>query len=238
MKLSDSELTELAAKKQLTCNNLEDYQNLDTELSFTCKNGHNLQASFRSVRSEMFACPQCVGRNSLSILANDQQPPAKEGQRIVGLDNATENMGVSIFDGGQLVYYHCFTFHGETIDRLIQNRRFIINTIINTWKPDKIIVEDIQYQNNISTFKILAMLLGNTLTAIQENNVPYITVLSKVWRAHFMANELTRVQQKAKSIELVETMYGIKVNDDIAEAILIGKYGVDQSRISAAKKLF
>lgn len=43
-----------------------------------------------------------------------------------------------------------------------------------------IVFEDIQYQNNILTFKTLAMLLGSSLVATRAANIKYETVLSKV----------------------------------------------------------
>ena len=71
------------------------------------------------------------------------------------------------------------------------------------------------------------MLLGNTLAAIRAAHIKYETVLSKVWRSHFTIGGTTRIQQKTAAIKLIKTMYGIDVNDDIAEAILLGKYAVD-----------
>lgn len=53
-----------------------------------------------------------------------------------------------------------------------------------------------------------------------------------------MINGKTRVQQKVQAIEKVKEMYGIDVNDDVAEAILLGKYAVDCIKKEKIKKLF
>ena len=53
-----------------------------------------------------------------------------------------------------------------------------------------------------------------------------------------MINGKTRVQQKVQAIEKVKKMYGIDVNDDVAEAILLGKYAVDCLNKNEVKKLF
>ena len=53
-----------------------------------------------------------------------------------------------------------------------------------------------------------------------------------------MINGKTRIEQKKQAIEKVKTMYGIDVNDDVAEAILLGKYSVDCLRKETIKTLF
>ena len=73
---------------------------------------------------------------------------------------------------------------------------------------------------------------------MRAHNIRTETVLSKVWRSHFIINGKTRLQEKAQAIEKVKAMYNIDVNDDVAEAILLGKYAVDAVRKVAVKKLF
>lgn len=53
-----------------------------------------------------------------------------------------------------------------------------------------------------------------------------------------MCNAKTRQEQKKQSMAKVKEMYNIVVNDDIAEAILLGKYAVDCVRLNEVKKLF
>lgn len=49
----------------------------------------------------------------------------------------------------------------------------------------------------------------------------------------------TRPDQKAEAIRKVNEMYGLKLTDDVAEAILLGKYAVDVlHRQEMRKKLF
>ena len=49
----------------------------------------------------------------------------------------------------------------------------------------------------------------------------------------------TRAEQKAGAIQKVKEMYGVKLSDDIAEAILMGKYAADVLiRQELRKKLF
>lgn len=227
MRLSDQEIQSILASKGFTCTNLDEYKNMDTILHLVCEHGHQIDASLHTVRNANFKCSICEGQNSISKNVNIINVGKKQGYRVVAIDNATEKVGISVFDDGKLIFWHLYTYSGETIDRIIKNRNFLEETIIKQWKPDFIVVEDIQYQNNILTFKTLAMLLGNTLAAIRAAHIKYETVLSKVWRSHFTISGTTRVQQKMAAIQLIKKMYGIDVNDDIAEAILLGKYAVD-----------
>lgn len=48
----------------------------------------------------------------------------------------------------------------------------------------------------------------------------------------------TRIEQKKGAITKVKEMYGIEVCDDVAEAILLGKYSVDMLKKETVKKLF
>lgn len=239
MRLTDQKIKDILASKGFTCSNINDYTNLDSVLHLKCKNGHNIDASIRTVRNANFKCSICDGQNSISNHVAIVNVPQKQGQRVVAIDNATEKVGVSVFDNGKLVYWHLYTYTGETIDRLVKNNKFLKETIIENWKPDIIVFEDIQYQNNnILTFKTLAMLLGISIVTTHAANIKYETVFSKVWRSHFMINGKTRVQQKLQAIEKVKKMYGIDVNDDVAEAILLGKYAVDCLNKNEVKKLF
>ena len=95
-------------------------------------------------------------------------------------------------------------------------------------------LEDIQLQKNVQIFKTLSMLRGSTMVAIRECGIGCEVVPSTTWRAHFMIKG-DRIAEKAQAIDKVMSMYGVKVVDDIADAILLGKYAADASKIT---KLF
>lgn len=87
-------------------------------------------------------------------------------------------------------------------------------------------MEDIQYQSNgILTFKVLAMLLGVIQTSCAEHNIPFEAVSPNVWRKYAGTNGANRREEKMLSVAMVKEKYNIKVSDDVAEAILIGRYG-------------
>ena len=86
-------------------------------------------------------------------------------------------------------------------------------------------MEDIQYQNGVLTFKVLAMLLGVVQTCCAEHNIEFEVVSPNVWRKYAGTNGKNRREEKMLSIAVVRDKYGITVSDDVAEAILIGRYG-------------
>ena len=234
MSISRQSVLETLAEKGFKCTNIQEYKTLDTVLQLECKDGHKICADFRTARDNRFYCPICEGKNSLGTLIFQKEPPTKTGKRIVAIDNATKNAGVAVFDNGKLVHYMLQEFSGELIDRLLANRNFIRDVVINKWHADLIVLEDIQLQKNVQIFKTLSMLRGSTMVAIRECGIGCEVVPSTTWRAHFMIKG-DRIAEKAQAIDKVMSMYGVKVVDDIADAILLGKYAADASKIT---KLF
>ena len=234
MSISRSSVLETLTRKGFKCSNIQEYKTLDTVLQLECPQGHKICADFRTARDDRFYCPICEGKNSLGTLLFGKEPPKKNGRRIVAIDNATKHAGVAVFDNGKLVHYELKEFEGELIDRLLLNRNYIRDVVIKTWQADLIVLEDIQLQKNVAVFKTLSMLRGSSMVAIRECGINCEVVPSTVWRSHFMIKG-DRIEEKGQAIDKVMNMYGIKVVDDIAEAILLGKYAADATKVT---KLF
>lgn len=232
-----SKITDEALEKELLIKNLklhpdsDKYKNLDTLITVECINGHKLVTTLKSIRSINFVCPMCIGNKSNGLNGKPLTIPEKVGYRIVALDNATQRMGVSIFDDGKLVYYGLLTFTNiNHIKRLNEIRDVIEKVIIPSWKPDFIQFEDILYKDSYVAYEVLAKLIGLLEMSCDKFNITFNKVKSSVWRSHFGINGKNRVTEKTRAIELIKNMYNIDVNDDVAEAILIGKYRSDIDR--------
>ena len=72
---------------------------------------------------------------------------------------------------------------------------------------------------------------------LTRKKVAHREVLNKVWQAKFMIAGKDRVSQKNNVIKKVEELFDIKVGDDTADAILIGKWAVGEIN-AEVKKLF
>jgi Holliday junction resolvasome RuvABC endonuclease subunit len=105
-----------------------------------------------------------------------------------------------------------------------------------------VIVEDIQLQQGAiggyNAFKVLAGLLGVVKAVLAKHKIPHKEVLNKVWQAKFMIAGKDRNTQKKNVVSKVQQLFGIKVTDDVADAILIGKWAADQRNNVSVNKLF
>lgn len=222
-RISDFEILQEINSKGFTAVDITQYKNLKSPLIVKCNQEHLMETNLETIRKSTFRCPTCHGGEVTITNA----PPAKSGYRILALDNASQNMGLSIFDDGKLVYYSLLKFRdGLFEDRLQKIFEVVENIMIKNWQPDFIVFEDIQYQNNYNTYKKLAMLLGTIILAAKRGGVKHHEVQPVTWRSHMQVKG-TREVAKQMAIELVNKMYGITVVDDIAEAILIGRYAAD-----------
>lgn len=228
-RLSKEDILAIAKEKGLSILNPNEYVSLTSDnLIFECQKGHTFAAKLKDVRDfSGFECPECSKQEVKYV----NKPPVKNGLRVIGFDQATQNFGISVYDDGKLVYYDVVRFVGETTERLVHIADFV-DKVCKEWLPDFVVFEDIQMQGNqyngYHTFKILAELLGVVKMVLVKNRVKNECVLNKVWQAQFGIGGKDRITQKLNVVSKVESMFGIKVIDDIADAILIGKYGANK----------
>lgn len=199
------------------------YTTLNSNIIIRCPQGHLIETSLANFRRPSFTCPVC---DKDIKFVNPTIVPQKNGYRVIAFDQATENFGLSIFDDNKLVFYSLYTFSGDVVSRLTKIKKFITEIVLPLWQPDYVVMEDIQYQYGaVLTYKILAMLLGVIEVACNEANVKYEVVSPNVWRKYAGTAGKSRREEKMLSVAVVREKYGVKVSDDVAEAILIGRYG-------------
>ena len=210
-----------------------EYKNLDTELNFKCDEGHIVYEKKKKIRDK-WECPICQ-TNKYHHFENKVIPKSKK-QRSIGLDQATHITGYSIFDDGELIYANFFeTGADDEIERDIEIKNWLIQLIQN-WKPDIIGIEGIQLQqfNNknvgVTTFQTLARLQGILMATCNEQKIEYVIVPPATWRAHCEVKGRTRTDRKRSMQMKVKDWFDITVNDDIADAIGIGKYINDKHK--------
>lgn len=222
-KLTHQQIADEVKKLGYTLISDEGYVNMQSRIKVECSKGHLIETCLADLRRPSFTCPAC-DQNVTFI--NPKAVPAKNGAyRVIAFDQATEKFGLSIFDNGKLVYYNLYVFTGDLNNRLVKIDDFVRNIVLAHWYPDFIVMEDIQYQNGILTFKVLAMLLGVVQTVCATAKIPFEVVSPNVWRKYAGTNGKNRQEEKMLSVAAVKQKYDIKVSDDVAEAILIGRYG-------------
>lgn len=223
--LSKDQRKELIQSKGFVLVDDSGYKNMDSKILVRCPHGHEFTTSIAAVKHVSFECPKC---NHEIVYDAKGVPPKEPGIfRVIAFDQATEHFGLSVFDSGKLVYYSLYTFTGTLDVRLVSITKLIRDIVLKLWEPDFICFEDIQYeQKGILTFKVLAQLIGIITVLCKEKNIPYEIVSPNVWRKYCGTAGKNRREEKLLSVAKVKEGYNITVGDDVAEAILIGRYAV------------
>lgn len=222
-RITHEQIEKEIAAKNYTLVDDSNYTNMNSFISIRCPEGHLIETTLADFRRASFTCPVCD--KNISFINPKVVPEKGKCHRIIAFDQATEKFGLSIFDNGKLTFYSLYTFTGDVINRLVKIRKFINEIVIKEWKPDFIVMEDIQYQSNgLMTFKVLAMLLGIIQEICCAQGIDYEVVSPNVWRKYAGTAGKSRREEKMLSVAVVREKYDIKVSDDVAEAILIGRY--------------
>jgi Holliday junction resolvasome RuvABC endonuclease subunit len=148
--------------------------------------------------------------------------------RILSFDQSTKLTGWAFFNNKELEGYGIID--GSKIKNLDEKLLFQKNKIIklyNNFSPDFVIIEDIQYQKNIFTYKELAELLGIISNYFYEHKINYLIIPPSQWKSYCDIKGRKRAEQKENTIQFVKNKFNIDVSDDIADAICIGWYGTN-----------
>ena len=210
----------------------ETYKNLDSELQFECEEGHIIYSSWKKIRNRR-ECPRCKS-NDLKERVLKVEPKPKNVKRILAIDQATYTCGWSIFDGNELVRYGTFTTNlKDEIARDSTIKNWMLS-MIDSWQPDAIGLEGIQYQEessgqkvSVTVFQALARLQGILMEACYERKIEYVVCPTNTWRHHCGVTGRTRVDKKRSMQRKAKEWHDITVTDDEADAIGIGKYTAD-----------
>jgi len=202
----------------------QEYKNLDSELIFECEEGHKVYSTWKKIRNKR-ECPVC-NQNKYKEQDTRVIPKEKNIRRSLALDQSTRINGWSIYDNNKLIKYGIFTSsYDDEIERDTEIKNWLIN-MINTWEPDFVGLEGIQYQQNmgVTTFETLARLQGILMNTCYESKISYGICPTNTWRHHCGVKGRTRIDKKRSMQMLAKQWFDITVSDDEADAIGIGKY--------------
>lgn len=213
------------------------YKNLDTEIEFICPQGHNVITTYAVWRAR-HSCPICD--NPKLNLTTKVIPKKKDVVRILALDQATHDTGWAIFDNKTVIRFGVVKMQEGDLDFRINNLKVWLANMIEVWKPDKIVMEDIQLQEkkqgrtwendtgdhvmNVNTFKTLAQLQGVLADYIFEHNIRYEFVHTAIWREKCGITGKYRTDKKKSAQLKVLEWFDLSVTNDEADAICIGYY--------------
>ena len=164
--------------------------------------------------------------------------PRSNGFRILAFDQASITSGWSVYDNDELIKFGNWTSDGShSTDRIMKTKRWVAN-MIQTWKPNLVVLEDIQLQKfdggeQVLTYKKLAHLQGVLENYCYENGYIYKVVPPATWRAYNNVKGKTRQDKKRSAQLLVKSLYDLNVTQDEADAVLIGRWAANDRKRTA-----
>lgn len=149
---------------------------------------------------------------------------------VLALDLSTKSSGYAVFDDTKLIDYGCITASSNDLIKRIQKIINGLSDILNKYKIDKVIVEEVRPETgvqNIKTHRALMWLQAAVAFLLHEKcgKVDMEYLYPSQWRKECgikTGRGIQRTSLKTKDIAFVKDKYGLDVNDDIADAIGIG----------------
>ena len=147
---------------------------------------------------------------------------------ILALDQASRTSGYAVFCDDRLIDSGTFTFTSDDMAKRLVGIRKKVNELIQQYAIEKVILEDIQLQNNVSsnvvTYKTLAEVIGVITELCAELKLPYELIHSSSWKSSLNIKGRTRPEQKRNAQVYVFENFGQNVSQDESDAICIGAH--------------
>lgn len=136
--------------------------------------------------------------------------------------------GFSLWNKGELIEYGSLVADKKEKDIMerMSQMYFKIKDLLEKSKPDFVVLEGVQYQNSFKTLMQLSQLQGIIISLLFERNIGYVLIEPTAWKAFMKITGRKRVDQKASAIQKVKELFNIDAEEDVAEAVLIGSWGV------------
>jgi Holliday junction resolvasome RuvABC endonuclease subunit len=98
--------------------------------------------------------------------------------------------------------------------------------IIKKYKPDELVIENVQQQSSPSTVIVLARLAGMIIGYAEAHNVHVHILLPSQWRkalGYSQGAKVKRQELKQQSIDYVKKNFGLELSEDECESICINE---------------
>lgn len=158
---------------------------------------------------------------------------------VVGIDGSTNSTGISVMQDGNLKFYSLIDLHKEkNVMKRIQNMLLKICEILDQYNIDAIYMEKSVLKSNVDTVQKLANLAGGIMLYCAKNNIEFNHPLPSEWRAKIGIKQSSKIKRevlKEEAIFVVKNEYGIDVNDDIAESILIARSAFNLPKVNISE---
>ena len=147
---------------------------------------------------------------------------------VLALDLSTKSSGWAVYEHQKLFSHGCITASSTNLYKRIHKMVDGVEEILKSIKIDKAIIEEVvpeDIHNNQSVVKALLYLQGYITELLDKYNIEFQFYTASQWRKKcgiHTGRGIKRESLKPKDIQFVQSQFGIKVNDDEADAICIG----------------
>lgn len=151
---------------------------------------------------------------------------------VLALDQSLRSTGWAIFKNNKLIKADIFTVSKTApMDRRLMEIQKQLTELYHEYEFEKLYFEDIQLQaGNALTYKHLAYAQATIILWCGNMNIKYEILAPSHWRKILGGNfGRKRAEQKRHAIDLVQKWYGIEVSSDVADAICLGRAGIQES---------
>lgn len=146
--------------------------------------------------------------------------------KVLSLDQSTRKSGFALFEDGQYICSGVVDMSKsklDTYDRSFEMAKELWKAI-KKYKPDRLIIEDVQNQSNTNTVIILSRLQGMIIGYAEAHKVHTNILLPSQWRkalGYHQGSKVKRAELKQQSVDYVKEHFGIEASEDEVEAIAI-----------------
>lgn len=150
--------------------------------------------------------------------------------KILCLDQATQLSGYSIWIDKKLITYGVLEVDPKEkniIERMKLMSDLVIQ-LIQLEKPNYIVIEDTQLQNNTKTYQQLSQFQGVLMAYFFNIDIGFTVVKPSEWKSYCKIKGRKREEQKKNTIAFVKDRFGFDVSEDEADAIGIGVWAMSQ----------
>lgn len=146
--------------------------------------------------------------------------------KVLSLDQSTRKSGYAYFEDGKYVCSGVIDMSKsklETYERSFEMAKELWK-VIKRFKPDRLIIEDVQNQSNTNTVIILSRLQGMIIGYAEAHHVQTLILLPAQWRkalGYSQGPKVKRAELKQQSLDYVKEHYGFEKCEDENEAIAL-----------------
>lgn len=147
--------------------------------------------------------------------------------KVLSLDTSSSSTGWAVFVNGKYESSGCIDLKKikDSKERM-KEMVFSIQDLLNSEQPDIVYVELTSVARNVSAQRTLTMILGAIWAYCINHDIYYEAFRPTEWRSwvKYADEKLPRRREELKqwSICRVKELFGIDVQDDTSDAILLG----------------